>query len=188
MSDTAANISLQARKDFIRNNADLLAILHQTPEEVLQVCMASAELSKADRADLVLYMGGIDQPHPYARGVARDSFKQACYKMIAVHFCQALSDKILTVAMEATPEADAQLRELSFVTGQSTRPPAPPKPMSAAEQLDLQIRDDWAKLPADKIRLKENDPRYRKRLRELLDSDAIGFKSQATTLHDGSQL
>ena len=182
MSDTASNLAAKARADFLSNNRDILACLTQSPDEVLKIVMAAAELDRQCRDEVLLYIADLDQTHPYARQVARDSFKNLMYEITSRFFCKALSDGIISPAMDFTPEADDQLRELSFVIGEAKRPAPPPPPKSAAEQLDDQIRDDWAHLPADKIRIKENDPKYKKRLNELLESDAI--KSQATSKYD----
>ncbi len=183
---TASDIALKVRKEFFQRNLDLLSCLDKTPDEVLTICMAAAELDRAAREEVIFFGEGLDQRDPFAKLTARDDFKRVMYEITARFLVQAIQDGVIKASIEFTPEADAQLRELSFVLDPSLRPAPPPKPRSAEEQLDEQIRDDWQHLSADKIRLKENDPKYKRRLRELLDSDAI--KSQATTLHDAGQV
>lgn len=182
MSNTASTIALKVREDFIKKNADLLACLDKTPAEIMSIVMSAAELDRDARQTVMFYVEGVDQSDAYARKVARDDFHRAMYEITAKFFCEALSDGVIGLSIDATPEADAQLLELSYVIGNAQRPAPPPPTKSAAELLDEQIREDWAHLPAEKIRAKENDPKYKKRLRELLDSDAI--KSQATSKYD----
>ena len=186
INQVASDLAIKVRTDFIRKNANLLSILNKTPEQILMVVMAAAELEKTARESVVFYMEGLDQSDVYARKISREDFYNELYRITAKFFCDAMSDGIFKVVMVPTPEADAELTELSYIIGNMKRPAPAPKPKSAAELLDEEIRSDWEKLPADKIRAKENDPRYKKRLRELLDSDSI--KSQISALHDGREI
>ena len=182
--NTAQEIAAKQMDVFLSTNKDLLACIRETPDEIFRRTSAAASLDQETREDLERYVTIVDQENSYARKVAREDLARTIYASIARHFIELLWNGTFHFAMKLTDSADQQQLELRYLTGQLSRPAPAPKPKSAAEILDETIRDDWAHLPAEKIRLKENDPRYKKRLRELLDSDAIGFKSQATTLHD----
>lgn len=180
---TATEITQKAMDSFLKNR-DLLACLKQTPEEVFERTSAAASLDKTAREEMGFFVQHIDQQDAYARKVAREDLHKAIYATMARAFIKCLTNGAITQAMKLTNEADSQLLELKYLAGTEQRPaPKPVVPVKSAQQiLDDQIRDDWAHLSADKIRLKQNDPAYRRRLEELLNSDAI--KSQATSKFD----
>lgn len=179
----AERLTKETVADFFSKNRDLIACLKQDVAAVEEATTASAMLNRSFREEMTSLMELIVQPNDFARSVGQQDFKEALYSAMAQSFLKCFNNRSLTYAIKATPEADEQYQKLKWAAGVEKAPAPPPPPKSAAEQLDDEIREAWSKLPADKIRQRENaDPRFRKRLRELLDSDAI--KSQATTLHD----
>ena len=183
--NTAQEIAAKQMDLFLSTNKDLLACIRETPEEIFRRTSAAASLDQDTRDDLERYATIVDQENSYARKVAREDLARTIYASIARHFIELFQNGTFHFAMKLTDSADQQQLELRYLTGELQRPPVV-RQKSAAELLDEEIRSDWEKLPADKIRAKENDPRYKKRLRELLDSDSI--KSQISALHDGRKI
>jgi hypothetical protein len=126
------------------------------------------------------------QDDSFARNIAHDDFRATLRAAMANAFHKCLVNGSLTFACKATEEANQEYQLLKIAAGIEKAPPPPPKPLSAAEQLDAEIKDDWIRLPADKLKAKQNNnPRYRARLNELLETDQI--KSQISQMHDGSK-
>jgi len=181
---TAVKITEKVVEKFKTKNADWLACQRETPAQILDLASADASLDPEIISDLQMYSNPelIDQQDHYARTVAREDLERTLYQSLAKSVLRLYHTGMIHPAIRCTNEADAEYQQLKIAAGLEQAPPPPPKPKSAAEQLDEQIRFDWVNLPADKIRLKQNDPKYKKRLNELLESDAI--KSQATSKYD----
>lgn len=185
INQIASELALKVRTDFVKKNSDLLAILDKTPEQVLSVVMAAAELDKTARESVVFYMEGLDQSDVYARKIAREDFYNELYRITAKFFCDAMSDGIFKVVMVPTPEADAELTELSYIIGNMKRPAPAPKPLSAAQLLEKEVIEDFAgksAISVDRMKKKMNRADYAAMYRQLAETDKL--KSQATTLHD----
>lgn len=189
VNQIASKLSWDVEQDFIKKNSDQLVCLDRTPDEILKVVMASAELDREAREEILFWMKGIDQPDPYARDVAQKDFKRVLYEIVARFFIQAIQDGVIKPSMEFTPEADAQLRELNFVLDPSLRPAPVPviKPLSPAEALEQEVISDYAKLSGDRMRAKINgNSAYRATYERLAYTDKL--ESRCTTNYDISRV
>ena len=186
INQVASEIALRVRADFVKKNSDLLAILDKTPEQVLSVVMAAAELDKTARESVVFFMGGLDQSDVYARKISREDFYNELYRITAKFFCDAMSDGIFKVVMVPTPEADVELTELSYIIGNMKRPAPPPKPKSAAELLMEEVIADFnGAISTDKMKLKMNNRAYKDMYNKLAETDHL--RSQITTAYDAGE-
>lgn len=187
--NTAQKETQQAMSEFESNCRDLLACMKDSKEIIFERTAAAASLDKNVREDLTFFSTDLDQENKYARDCARTEFRKTVYAAIAKAFCNLLGSGTLRLAMKLTPEADEQQLELRFVCGIEQRPaPAPVVPvLSPAEAFDAMIRDDWAHMPMDKLKIKKNqNAQYRKRLNEMLENGTL--ESQITQSHDGRNM
>jgi hypothetical protein len=186
MSTTANDLVQEVREEFLRKNADLLALTRDGVNVVMKRVSASMALDEESRDEL---MAQADEPFlnqkGYAGRVARDGFKAAMYSQICKHFCAVQHRLKIEFVSKLTVEALAQLEAIEVSAG--VRQPAPPPPpvKSAQEQLEDQIRYDWLNLPSDKMKAKLNDPAYRAAFDRLMAADALA--THCTTLTNGSQ-
>ncbi len=187
INQVASDLAIKVRTDFIRKNANLLSILNKTPEQILMVVMAAAELEKTARESVVFYMEGLDQSDVYARKISREDFYNELYRITAKFFCDAMSDGIFKVVMVPTPEADAELTELSYIIGNMKRPAPAPKPKSAAELLMEEVIADFnGAISTDKMKLKMNNRAYKDMYNKLAETDHL--RSQITTAYDAGEV
>ena len=198
INQVASEIALKVRADFVRKNSNLLAMMDKNPEQILSAVMASAELDKTARQTVVFYMEGIDQSDPYARKVAREDFYNELYKIMAEFFCDGMSDGIFKVIMSPTPEADAELLELSYILGNVKRPTPAPKPLSTAQLLEKEVIEDFAgvksddptkrkpPLSADAMRKKMNNSAYKEMYNRLAETEKL--TSTATTAYTAEEI
>lgn len=84
------------------------------------------------------------------------------------------------------PEAQQQQLEAILVAvGEKEAAPPPPPPKSIQEILEEQVREDWRKLPSDKLKIKlQRDPQYKKVFDRLMAANQLD--SIATSYTNGS--
>jgi hypothetical protein len=187
MSDTANILTAKAKEVFLDGFRDLLALTKDGPNGVFRRIAASLALDPQAQEDCLISVHIIDQPNEYARGVARDDFRNAMFVAICKSFLRVLRNGAIEFVSKLTPEAQEQLENIEIIAGErAPRPveaPAPP-PKSAAELLTEEVLTDWKRLPADKVRLKMNNRAYKAEFDRLMAADQLD--SQCTTLTDGS--
>jgi hypothetical protein len=185
---TAIKIAEKVVERFKRENADFLACQQETPAQILDLASADASLDPEIISDLELYSNPevLDQSDFLARKMQREDLERVLYNALAKCVLRLYHSELIHPVIKATEEANQQYQLLKIAAGIEKAPPPPPKPLSAAEQLDAEIKDDWIRLPADKVNQKKRtNPRYAKRLNELLETDEI--RSQISQMHDGSK-
>jgi hypothetical protein len=184
---TANDITQLAKQDFMDRNRDLLALVKSSSNDVFRRIAAALALNSEAQTDCLLYVDAIDQGG-FAGQVAREDLQRELYRAICKAFIKIQHNHVVEFVSCLTPEALSQLEAIEVVAGlrQAPAPVAPPPPpKSSQEQLDDQIRDDWAHLGYDKIKAKcRMNPTYKARLDQLM----ADLPSQCTTLHDGGQL
>lgn len=180
----------QSVQKFLRDNADLLAIMKNlTIDQLRKKLAAVMQLNPSYAEEIMLHadQAYLNQPG-YAGRTARESFQTAAYRAICQSFLRVKQNCqiIFNVRWETFPEAYAQLEEIDRIAEGREALPPPPPPKSREEQLVDQVKEDWAKLETSKFRAKmTRDPQYRAIAERLLAGDDL--RTQATTLVDGSQ-
>lgn len=185
---TPNELMLKARAKFISDSRDLLALMKNLTVDELTRKMASAmELNPDFTEELLLHSDPsyLSQLGPAGRA-AREAFSNAAYRSICQSFLkvQRNAQVIVNCRLADFPEAYAQLDAIEIAAGERRPAPPPPPQRSAQEQLEDQVRDDWRKLPTDKLKTKMNrDPEYRQAFDRLMAANQL--ESQCTSLHDG---
>jgi hypothetical protein len=191
MSDTASNVALKARQQFL-NNADLFSCLKETKDEIFETLMASASLDKPTREEFAYYAKSeyLDQPHFGAREEARKQFQRIVYEGICKAFVHCFNNRALREAMNFTNEAAEQYTEIRYIAGELERPiiaPAAPV-LSAAELLEQEVVSDYnGAISTDKMKTKlNNNVAYRNTYKRLAETNRL--ESRVTTLHDAGKV
>jgi hypothetical protein len=184
---TANDLTQAAKQDFMDRNRDLLALTKNGANDVFRRVAAALALDSEAQDDCLLYLDAIDQKG-YPGQVARTDLQRELYRAICKAFLKIQHNHVVEFVSKLTPEALTQLEDIEIIGGlrapRAVVPPPPP-PKSAQEQLDDQIKDDWAHLGYDKIKAKcRTNAAYRIRLDELM----ADLPSQCTTLTDGGKL
>jgi hypothetical protein len=94
---------------------------------------------------------------------------------------------VIEFATKLTDEALTELEDIEITAGQRAPRavvPPPTPPLSAAEQLEAQVREDWHRLETSKMRKKMNDPAYRAVVDKLMADGSL--ESRVTSLIDGN--
>ena len=185
MSTTALNLTHAAAREFLDRSRNLLALTKEGAHRVMKRLEAALTLLDADaKNDVLMYLDTIDQPG-YAGQIGREDFRKSMYACLAKAFLKAQRNCVIEFVTRLTPEALAELEALEVSAGE--RQPAPPAPpqTSAQELLEEQVREDWRKLPTDKLKSKMNrDPQYRQVFDRLMSVNELD--SHCTSLHDGA--
>ena len=185
MSNTIDQLIKEVEDRFLRINANLLALTKNGASDVVKRIFSALALDQ-DTRDTMKFLGDpevINQKDMYARGRARKDFYDELYKRFCVAFLRIQRNYVVEFVSKLTDEAIAGLEQIEVVAGERT--PAPPRPpqKSVQEQLEDQIREDWRKLPTDKLKIKMNrDPQYRQVFDRLMAGNRL--ESQCTALHD----
>jgi hypothetical protein len=189
MSSTINNLVQEVRQDFLKSNRDLLALTTNGPEDVMRRLTSALSLDSQAQADVTFYsdLDVLDQKG-FAGEVARADFRRELYRACCVGFLKIQHNLVVTFAAKLTPEALAQLEDIEIAAGvRAPRPivPPPPPPLTAAEQLEAEVRRDWKHLPSSEIKRKRNNVAYRAMFDKL---EAAGqLASFCTSLHDGGR-
>jgi hypothetical protein len=184
---TTNNLTQAAKERFLDVNRDLLALTTNGSNDVFRRISAALALDTDAQTDVMLYADLVDQKG-HAGQIARQDFSEAMYKAICQSFVRIQKNLVVTWATKLTPEAEIQLEDIEIYAGErEPRPvvPPPPPPLSAAEQLEAEVINDWAHLPTAKVRLKCNNRAYREVFDRLMNSGAL--KSQCTTLYNAGE-
>ncbi len=169
----------------MQETKDLLALTKNGSNDVFRRVAASLALNSEAQADCILYADILDQKSGYARDQARDDFRNAMFKAICQSFLRILRNGAIEFVSKLTPEAQEQLENVEIMAGErAPRPvePPPPPPKSVQEQLEDQVREDWHRLEASKMRKKMDNPAYKAVVDKLMADGSL--ESQITTLTD----
>lgn len=184
MSDTALNLTHEAARDFLERNKNLLALTKEGAHRVMQRIEAALTLMDADtKNDVLLYLDTVDQKG-HAGVTGRADFKKAIYVALCEAFIRAQHNLVITFATRLTREATEELEEIERVVGLREALPPPPPVKSQAELLEEQVREDWRKLPTDKLKAKLNNRDYKTTFDRLMAANEL--ESVATSYTDGS--
>lgn len=183
---TPNDLTQQAKERFLRENADLVALIKNlSTDELFKKLAAAMQLNPEYTEDVMLYADIVGQPG-FAGKVAREDFSRAIYKAICQSFLKIQRNFMVTFAAKLTPEALAQLEGIEIAAGERTPPPPPPPQKSAEEQLVEQIKEDWVRLPSDKLRKKiASNPQYRQVFDRLMQSNQLA--SNCTSWHNAGE-
>jgi len=172
MSNTALELTQKAREIFMDSNRDLLALVRSGADDVFRRIAASLALDAQAQSDCLLYADILDQPSKNAREQAQDDFRNSMTIAICRSYLRIARNGVISYVSKLTPEAREQLENIEILAGErAPRPvvPPPPPPLSAEEQLDAQIKDDWAHLPYSAVMAKcRTNPTYKARLDQIM--------------------
>lgn len=172
-SKTASDLAFGAKKTFLRENANLIACLDVSAEDLFK--KISAELALDDSAEeaVEFYAEGIDQKNQFARDTARADFASSMNQQFCLSFLKLRTRGAIQFSIELTPEAEAELYELEVASG--CRRPKQAAAHQAAESLDQEIISDWhGRLRTSEIQAKKkSNPAYATRLTEMLDGGQL---------------
>lgn len=176
-------LSDEAAKRFLERNANLLALTKNGPNDVARRISAAIAMDKQLQEGVVFFFDVIAQ-QGYAGKIAKEDCSKAIYEAICKAFLKIQRNCVVVFATKLTPEALAELEGIEVAAGERQAPPPPPPQKSAQDQLEDQVREDWRKLPTDKLKTKMNrDPEYRQTFDRLMAANQL--ESQCTSLHDG---
>jgi hypothetical protein len=187
--NTINTLVANVREDFLRRNADLLALTKNGAEDVMRRISAALALDQKSQEDVTFYLDVVEQ-RGTAGEVGRADFRRELYKATCVAFIKIQHNHVVEFVTKLTPEALAQLEDIEIEAGiRSPRPiaPPPPPPKSAQEQLEDQVIADYNGLSTDKMRAKMNsNAAYRETFNRLSESGQL--ESRVTSYTDGRTL
>ncbi len=176
-SKTASDLAFGAKKTFLRENANLIACLDVSAEDLFK--KISAELALDDSAEeaVEFYAEGIDQKNQFARDTARADFASSMNQQFCLSFLKLRTRGAIQFSIELTPEAESELYELEVASGCRRSKQAiadEASAQTAAESLDETIKKDWNSLPTSAIQAKKKaNPAYAQRLEQMLNEGII---------------
>jgi hypothetical protein len=183
----ANDLTMEVREEFLRKNANLLALTRNGANDVLKRISASMALDEGAR-DEVLFLSDVEylEQKGHTGRIARDSFKSEMYRQICRHFLRVQRNCRIEFVSKLTPEAPAELEALEVAAGerQPAPPPPPPPAKPQTEILEEQVRSDWKELSTDKLKKKLNNPEYNATFDRLMAANQL--ESVATSYTDGS--
>jgi len=185
---TASELTQAAKDEFLRKNANLLALTRNGAADVFRRISASLALDEGAQGEVMFYADKefLDQKNIHARAAARESFKHTMYVAICKAFLKVQRNYKIEFVSRLTPEALAELEVIEVAAGERPAPPPTPSVKSQDELLEEQIREDWKKLATDKLKAKMNrDPQYKQVFDRLmaanqLESVATAYTDEAT--------
>jgi hypothetical protein len=183
---TTNDLTQAAKNDFLHRNRNLLALTKNGANDVFRRISAALALDSDAQTDVMLYADAVDQKS-YAGQVARKDFQEAVYVAICKSFLRIQQNLVVTFAAKLTPEALAELEAIEVSAGvrQAPAPIVPqPPPLTAAEQLEAEVRRDWVHLRTQEVRRKLNNRAYKAVFDRLMAADQL--KSQVTSYTDGA--
>jgi len=175
------------RNEFLQEHRDLLAFAKNGADDVMRRITAALALDTQSKEDVQFYSGAVDQAG-YAGQVALADFKRELHRSIARAFLECQKNLVIEFVARLTPEAVEQLENIEIAAGQrEPRPivPPPPPPLTAAEQLEAEVRLDWVHLRSSEIKRKRNNAGYRAMFDKLMDAGQL--QSQCTTLYNAGE-
>jgi hypothetical protein len=173
------------RNEFLQEHRDLLAFTKNGADDVMRRITAALALDTQAKEDVQFYSGAVDQAG-YAGQVALADFKRELHRSIARAFLECQKNLVIEFVARLTPEAVEQLENIEIAAGQrDPRPivPPPPPPLTAAEQLEAEVRRDWVHLRTAEVKRKLNNKAYKAVFDRLMDSGQLA--SQVTSFTDG---
>jgi hypothetical protein len=179
---TASDLTQQAKDEFLKKNANLLALTKNGANDVFKRISASLALDEGARADVEFLMDTIDQKG-HAGQIARADFKSEVYKQICRSFLRVQRNAVILFVARLTAEAEAELDGIEVAAGERQPAPPPPPQKSPQELLDEEVRSDWKTLRTDKLKLKLNNRDYKNAFDRLMAANEL--ESIATTYTDG---
>jgi hypothetical protein len=174
------------RNEFLQEHRDLLALTKNGADDVMRRITAALALDTQAKEDVQFYSGAVDQAG-YAGQVALADFKRELHRSIARAFLECQKNLVIEFVARLTPEAVEQLENIEIASGQrDPRPivPPPPPPLTAAEQIEAEVRRDWVYLRSPEIKRKCNNSSYRAMFDKLMNAGQL--ESFCTSLHDGA--
>jgi hypothetical protein len=182
---TTNDLTQQAKNEFLDLNRNMLAYTENGANDVFRRITAALILDQEAQSDVMMYAGLVDQKG-YAGQVARDDFKREIYAAICKSFIRIQRNGVVTFVAKLSGEALAELEAIEVAAGvrQAPEPVAPPPPpLTAAEQLEAEVRRDWVHLRTAEVRRKLNNRAYKAVFDRLMDSGQLA--SQVTSFTDG---
>jgi hypothetical protein len=146
---------------------------------------AAAALDTQAQDDVLLYVDLVDQPG-FAGETARADFKREMLRATCLSFLKIQKNLVVEFVARLTPEAEIQLEDIEITAGQRAPRavvPPPPPPLTAAEQLEAEVRRDWIHLRTVEVKRKLNNKAYKSVFDRLMDSGQLA--SQVTSFTDG---
>jgi hypothetical protein len=176
----------EVRNEFLQEHRDLLAFTKNGADDVMRRVTASLALDTQAKEEVQFYTSAVDQSG-YAGQVALADFKRELHRSIARAFLECQRNFVIEFVARLTPEAVEQLENIEIAAGQrEPRPvvPPPPPPLTAAEQLEAEVRRDWVHLRTEEVKRKLNNRAYKAMFDKLMAADQL--KSQVTSYTDGA--
>jgi hypothetical protein len=180
-----SNAVQDVRNDFLQEHRDLLAFTKKGADDVMRRITAALALDTQAKEDVQFYSGAVDQAG-YAGQVALADFKRELHRSIARAFLECQKNLVIEIVARLTPEAEIQLEDIEIAAGQRAPRavvPPPPPPLTAAEQLEAEVRRDWVHLRTSEVKRKCNNAAYRAMFDKLMNAGQL--ESFCTSLHDG---
>ncbi len=182
---TTNDLTQAAKNDFLDRNRDLLALTTNGPNDVFRRISAALALDSEAQDDVMFYADLVDQKG-FSGETARRDFSREIYKAICKSFLKIQRNLVVTFAAKLTLESLEQLEDIEIAAGERAPrpivPPTPP-PLTAAEQLEIEVRKDWVHLRVQEVRRKMNNKAYKQCFDRLMSEDQL--KSQVTSFTDG---
>jgi hypothetical protein len=188
---TINTLVANVREDFLRCNADLLALTKNGADDVMRRISAALALDEKSQSDVMFYTDtAVLEQRGYAGEVARADFKKELYKATCRGFIKIQHNYVIEFVAKLTSEAQEQLEDIEIAAGErAPRPvePPPPPPKSAQELLEEQVIADYNGLSTDKMRAKMNsNVAYRETFNRLSESGKL--ETRVTSYVDGRTL
>jgi hypothetical protein len=188
---TTNDLTQAAKERFLDVNRDLLALTENGAIDIFRRISASLALNSQAQDDVMSVVSASDGTNlldqkGFAGQCARDDFSREMYRVICQSFLRIQRNCVIEFVAKLTPEALEQLEDIEIVAGQRAPRavvPPPPPPLTAAEQLEAEVRRDWVHLRTAEVRRKLNNRSYKAVFDRLMDSGQLA--SQVTSFTDG---
>jgi hypothetical protein len=184
---TTNDLTQQAKNAFLDLNRNMLAYTENGANDVFKRITAALILDQEAQEDVMMFAPLVDQVG-FAGKIARDDFSREIYKAICKCFLRVQRNGVITFVAKLSGEALAELEAIEVAAGvrQAPEPVAPPPPpLTAAEQLEAEVRRDWVHLRTSEVKRKCNNAAYRAMFDKLMAANQL--ESFCTSLHDGGR-
>jgi ParB-like chromosome segregation protein Spo0J len=190
---TTNDLTQAAKERFLDVNRDLLALTKNGAIDIFRRISASLALNSQAQDDVMSVVSASDGTNlldqkGFAGQSARDDFSREIYKAICQSFLRIQRNCVIEFVAKLTPEALEQLEDIEIVAGQRAPRavvPPPPPPLTAAEQLEAEVRRDWVHLRTSEVKRKCNNAAYRAVFDKLMNAGQL--ESFCTSLHAGGR-
>jgi hypothetical protein len=175
----------EVRTEFLQEHRDLLAFSKNGADDVMRRITAALALDTQAKEDVQFYSGAVDQSG-YAGEVALADFKRELRRSVARAFLECQRNLVIEFVARLTPEAVEQLENIEIAAGQRAPRavvPPPPPPLTAAEQLEAEVRRDWKHLRTSEVKKRLHNRAYKETFDRLMAAGQL--ESFCTSLHDG---